>query len=489
MRVITRYVTALGAGATLVLAAACGSDGDGNGPPAGDDLEVSSVHPSDGSTQADANSSVSVIFDRDLSAATVIPAAFTITRGSETLVSQVSYNSSNHSVRIDAPLVPGEDYQGIVATTVRGLDGERLSASFQWNFTTRAWQEAGLGPINSPSGTTLLADPGGTLHLLFWEGIAGPRDLLRYATCASQCESAASWTLVGLDTANSGGPVGIAIGNSGEVAIAYQLSSSADLRFGLCASNCLTPAGWTLTTLGLVPGNEGYSMVGLAAESSGFHILTGVGNGATIELVYAGCPGSCAVAGNWSFNTADPHALGSGALTRSPDGTLHLLYNVTDNGAKLRYANCSSGCFTTANWQHIDLGPSAGAPGLVADDAGELHAIFSRSALVNYLHCSSSCLNANQWLSTEVDTYQASPPHAAIAVGPASRLHVVIASDDHNALRYATCVTACTVNASWQVNGARPGTTMRHPQVVVDGAGFVHSVYEDVGSSTLKAAE
>jgi len=488
MRVIARCVAAFLFAPTVVLVG-CGSDDGGNGPPAGEDLEVSSVHPAAGSTQADANSSVSVVFDRELSPATVTAAAFTIAAGGDILVSQITYNSSNHSVRIDAPLVPGEDYQGSVGTTVQGIDGEQLPGEFQWNFTTRSWQEAGLGPLNSASGTALIADPNGTLHLLFWEAVAGPRDLLRYGSCASQCESASNWTLVGLDTANSGGPVAVAIGSGGEIAIAYQLSSSADLRFGLCASNCLTPAGWTLTTLGLVPGNEGYSMVGLAAESAGFHILTGVGNGALIELVYAGCPGSCAVAGNWSSNTADPHALGPGTLARSPDGTLHLLYNVTDNGAKLRYANCSSGCLTTANWQHIDLGPSAGAPGLIADETGELHGIFSRSALVNYLHCSSSCLNANQWLSTEVDTYQASPPQAAIAVGPAARLHVVIASDDNNELRYATCVRACTANASWQVKGARPGSTMRHPQVVVDDAGFIHSVFQDLGSNTMKAAE
>ena len=489
MRVIARCVASFLFAPTMVLAA-CGSDDGGNGPPAEEDLEVSSVHPAAGSTQADANSSVSVVFDRDLSTATVTAAAFTIATGGETLISQVSYNSSNHSVRIDAPLLPGEDYQGSVETTVRGIDGERLSDQFQWNFTTRSWQDASLGPINGASGTALVVDPGGTLHLLFWEGIAGPMDRLSYARCSSQCGSASNWTVVGLDSSNSGGPAGLAIGSSGEVAIAYQLSSSADLRFGLCASNCLTTAGWTLATLGLVPGNEGYSMVELGAEpAGGFQLLTGASNGSFIELIYASCTTACSVPGNWQFNTADPHSVGPGSLARSPDGTLHLLYDVVDGGPKLRYATCSANCLVTASWQNIDMGSSAGAAALIADDDGELHGVLSRSALVNYLHCPSSCLNANQWSSTEVDTYQASPPQAAIAVGPTARLHVVIASDDNNELRYATCVTACTVNASWQVNGARPGNTMRHPQVGVDGAGFVHSVYEDIGSSSLKAAE
>lgn len=467
----------------------CGSDSDGNGPPAGDDLEVVSVHPADGSVQADANSPVAVVFDRALSPATILPTAFTITGGGQTLVTLLSYNSGNHSITMDAPLLPDEDYQAVVKTSVSGLGGERLPAEYQWDFSTRAWEEAGLGAVNGSKATALLADPVGTLHLLFWEAIAGPRDLLHYGSCTSQCESALSWTLVPLDTANSGGPVAITIGSSGEVAIAYQLSSSADLRFGLCAAGCGSPAGWQLTTLGLVPGNEGYSMVGLAAEGSGFHILTGVGNGAIIELVYAGCPGSCAVAGNWSFNTADPHSLGAGSLARSRDGTLHVLYNVTDNGAKLRYASCIVSCLVTANWQFIDLGSSAGNPALIADAAGELHAVVSRSARVNYLHCPGPCLNSNQWSSTEVDTYQSGPPHAAIAKDPDGRLHLVDANDDSQQLRYATCVTACTSPGSWQVKGARPGTTMRHPQVVVDAAGFVHSVFEDLGSSMLKVAQ
>ena len=487
MRVLARCVAWFLCVPTLVLA--CGSDDGGNGPPAGDDLEVTSVHPANGTSQADANSAVSVVFDRDLNPATVIPSAFTITGPGQTLVTQVQYNSANHSVSINAPLLPQEDYQGVIETSVSGSDGEHLSDEYQWSFSTRAWQEASLGPVNGSKATALLADPNGTLHLLFWEAVAGPRDLLRYGSCVSQCESASNWTLVPLDTANSGGPVGITMGSSGELAIAYQFSSSADLRFGLCASGCGTPAGWQLVTLGLVPGNEGYSMVGLAAESGGFHILTGAGNGSIIELVYAGCPGNCAVAGSWGFNAADSHTLGPGSLARSPDGSLHVLYNVTDNGAKLRYASCSAGCFVTANWQYIDLGSSAGIPALVADDAGELHAIVSRSGIVEYLHCPGPCLNPNQWSSTLADDYQSSPPHAGIAVGPAGRLHIVVANDATNELRYGTCVTACTTAASWQVKGARPGSTMRHPQVVVDGAGFVHSIYEDLGSSTLKTAE
>ena len=490
MRVIISRAAPWVAAVAIILVPACGSDGDGgNGPPPGDDLEVASVHPADGATQADANSSVSVVFDRELNAGTVVPAAFVLTTGTDTLETVVQYNTTNHSVAIEAPLLPGQDYQAVVATTVSGADGEGLADEFQWNFTTRAWQEASLGPINGSSPNALLVDDGGTLHLLYWEVVAGPIDVLRYGTCASQCRSAANWTMVSLDTTNSGGPVGIAIGSGGETAIAYQLGSSADLRFGLCVSGCLTPAGWALTTVGLVPGNEGYSMVGLAAESGGFHILTGVGNGAIIELAYAGCPANCAVAANWSFNTADAHALGSGVLARSPDGTLHLLYNVTDNGAKLRYANCSSGCFVTTNWQHVDLGFSAGNPALVADDGGELHAVVSRSGIVEYLHCPGPCLTANQWSSTLADDYQSSPPHAGIAVGPGGRLHVVIASDDNQELRYANCVTTCTSESGWEVTGTRPATILRHPKVVVDGAGFVHSIFEDLGTGTLKAAE
>jgi len=488
MRVYARFLAALLAAPALLLAPGCGSDDGGNGPPAGDNLEVSSVHPSAGSTQADANADVSVVFDRDLTAATVTPAAFIVASGPDTLMAQVQYSNSTHSVVINAPLLPNEDYQGSVNTTVTGAEGERLSGKYQWNFTTRAWQEAGLGPINGSGGTAFIVDQSGRLHLLFWEAIAGPRDLLRYATCNSQCSSASNWSMVGLDTTNSGGPVSIAIGSNGEVAIGYQLASSANLRFGICTSGCLAQAGWQLTTLGLSPGNEGYSLVALAAESGGgFHLLTGLGNG--IELVYANCTGSCTTAANWQFNVVDPHPIGPGSLTRSPDGAFHIIYDVTDGGSQLRYATCSTGCLVTANWHSTDLGSSSGPAALVADDAGGLHGVLGRAGLVNYLACSSSCLVSSQWSSTPIDTYQCCAPHAAIAVGPNGRFHAVIGHDDSNEFRYATCVTACTSQASWRVKEARPGDSIRHPQVVVDGAGFVHSVYEDLASSTMKAAQ
>jgi hypothetical protein len=115
--------------------------------------------------------------------------------------------------------------------------------------------------------------------------------------------------------------------------------------------------------------------------------------------------------------------------------------------------------------------------------------VLGRAGLVNYLACSSSCLVSSQWSSTPIDTYQCCAPHAAIAVGPNGRFHVVIGHDDSNEFRYATCVTACTSQASWRVKEARPGDSIRHPQVVVDGAGFVHSVYEDLASNTMKAAQ
>lgn len=176
------------------MAVGCGGDGDGSGgpPPGGAELVVQSVRPPDGTTEADPLSPVVASFGSALHQATVTPAAFPISRDGQPITTTATYDGASHSVVIEAPLVPGVDYEAAIETAVRGEGGETLAQRFEWAFTTRSWQSAAPGTVTGNKGLAMTADPDGRLHLLFWTPNPGGGDDLAYATCATWSSTWAS---------------------------------------------------------------------------------------------------------------------------------------------------------------------------------------------------------------------------------------------------------------------------------------------------------
>ena len=217
--------------------------------------------------------------------------------------------------------------------------------------------------------------------------------------------------------------------------------------------------------------------------------------------------GALAAPHTWTFTTRPivPFVLASGstgffgrlALAKDSTGGIHAVYADSVLPRVLYYAECSGTCAAAANWTVLDLDPlhNVGSSSAIAvDRSGRVHIVFrsDRQQSLQYATCQSPCTDLSQFAFATVDNSSIEIGVApSIAVTPDGIVHTTYYDPISAYLRYAVCLAACTLDASWVTGTADPGGAAsfvgQSSSIVVDGP-TRHVVYQDSAGNSLRYA-
>lgn len=136
-------------------------------------------------------------------------------------------------------------------------------------------------------------------------------------------------------------------------------------------------------------------------------------------------------------------------------GAIHVAYRTTTSPLRLKYARCTSGCASPANFTVADLADAAdGAhPSLALDPQGRPRiAWFVRDAGGNGMYrfgsCDANCTSAAAWTSAMVYQTGSLAPWAGryFAVDAQGRPALAVAD---SGTVYVSCTQGCTASANW----------------------------------------
>lgn len=108
---------------------------------------------------------------------------------------------------------------------------------------------------------------------------------MKYATCAADCGAAASWKTVAADTfADMGEFTSIAVDRFGRVHASYLSEGQGNLKYATCAKQCEEAASWRAAIVDATPG-VGMS-TSLALEDNGrVHVAYYDSNGGDLKYI------------------------------------------------------------------------------------------------------------------------------------------------------------------------------------------------------------
>ncbi|MGH7627901.1 MAG: Ig-like domain-containing protein [Gemmatimonadales bacterium] len=429
-----------------------------------------STEPRNGATDVEIGATVAAAFSVPVDPATLTASTFTVNLGGARLAAPVSYDAATRTARTPAPLLPGQTYEAILGTAVRGTDATALTQPHRWSFGTRAWRAVELDRSGiSTFFSSLTIDATARRHVTF-----GSRARLLYGTCAAECDTPANWQTLAVED-GSGGVTSVAVDPEGRVHVSYYDATRADLRYAVCASACTTLESWQSVAVDET-GDVGFLSSLVVDPASVRHIA--YYDAARRALRYATCASGCTTAANWALVTVDSRddAGRSPSIAVDGAGRLHLAY-YAGAAADLRYATCALGCGLAANWQSVtvdQLGDVGAYASLALGPGGGLHVSYvdAGAGRLKYATCRSGCGTAANWRSLAVDPAGAAPGWTSIAVDAFDRVHVSHHGGEH--LKYATCATACTEAFNWQaVESGIPADSRSSIDLVVDAAGRV----------------
>jgi len=252
-----------------------------------------------------------------------------------------------------------------------------------------AWQTVIVDRANVYGQTSLHVDGTERVHVSYHGGNSGDYGL-KYATCAGPCTTPGDWKRVLVDSVDvfagfhQSGYASLAVDRSGRIHVVDPSVFGESphflqvLKYATCAADCGTAASWqTVTVSGSARAGR---YAALAADGIGrVHISSYDERGA---LLYASCQADCAAAVNWHVVIVDvPGSWGWGTAVAVDDaGRIHLVY---DGTAGLKYATCAANCAAAGNWRVASVrGPSStGIPSttsLAVDTRGRVHVGYHR---------------------------------------------------------------------------------------------------------------
>ncbi|MFL5493404.1 MAG: Ig-like domain-containing protein [Gemmatimonadales bacterium] len=236
-------------------------------------------------------------------------------------------------------------------------------------------------------GPSVKADDDGRVHVSYADIVSGD---IKYATCASECASQSQWeTAVVADLDVVHYLTSIAVESSGRVHITFEdigeLASHTHLAYATCASDCTTAANWEWITVD--PGNLTGAVNSLVVDGNGrAHVA--YSSGGDFQIHYATCGADCTTAANWQI-VGIPTILGGSAPSLAVDrtGRVHISYNqyINFSDSELRYATCAAGCTDFANWQTVLLYPGVVIrTSILVDGTGRVRLSHDGGVTVNY---------------------------------------------------------------------------------------------------------
>ncbi len=223
-------------------------------------------------------------------------------------------------------------------------------------------------------GISLAVDGSGLLHLIYYDD---SESQLKYATCASACSMASSWTAVAVDqSVGAGWSTSLALGPDGRLHVSYVDFFSAELKYATCASACTAADSWTAIPLDASGGRFG----SLAVDAAG-RVHVSYQDPVNRDLKYATCAAYCTVLANWSVVTVDQGgSAGAGtSLAVDVNGRLHVAH-FDNSKSDLKYATCAAACTTAAGWHSAAVhqqGMLGIYPSLAVGRMGRLHIVYT----------------------------------------------------------------------------------------------------------------
>ena len=150
--------------------------------------------------------------------------------------------------------------------------------------------------------SSIAIGPDGRRHISYLNSATGD---LKYATCLSGCTSPANWQKLTIDQVGLVGSYNsLAVGLDGVLHVSYFDLSNADLKYARCAADCTTAASWRKVTVA-ASGSVGHH-TSLALEPNGrVHISSFLAQGSGGILHYATCNADCTTPQSWSSGLLD----------------------------------------------------------------------------------------------------------------------------------------------------------------------------------------
>jgi hypothetical protein len=309
--------------------------------------------------------------------------------------------------------------------------------------------------------TSLAVDGSDGVHVsyLYTDDTADPadRDDLKYATCAADCTNASNWNAVVVDAPfNVGTHSSLTVDGTGRVHVIYRDAASRDLKYATCATDCTTAANWQAVALDPTP-NVGFAGSLSVDGSERLHLsYWDYGNG---NLKYGTCAADCTTVANWQLVTvltlSPPGTMGHyNSLAVDGNGGLHVGYQ-DFNDFDLDYATCAASCTTAASWQtvSVDVPDQVGQYASVAVDASiRVHMAYRdvTNGDLKYATCAAGCATAGNWQALAVDVLGDVGRYTSLGVDGTGRVHVSYYDVTNSNLKYATCAASCATTGNWQ---------------------------------------
>lgn len=292
----------------------------------------------------------------------------------------------------------------------------------RWHKTTVDSAESGYNYVADEALGTVSA--GGALHALYnLTGVQPSRTALIYAACVGACDNPGNWRRTILDTTSSTGwLISLVADTTGRLHAIYGTSryffdarpaadTSVQLIYLTCATACDTAASWQRGHIGVHGAVAGTA---LRVDALGrLHLAYWLGS----ETHYATCANQCVDSTQWSQATVSPalpvrevpwivpafdvDAAGRAVFAQWAGNTLEL-------------ASCVAACAASPSWQTTPVLtlPDSAAPGtslaIALGSAGGLHIAFGWGAIGNgaltYARCDSACTSPAGWGAAVVDS-------------------------------------------------------------------------------------
>ncbi|MDA8843855.1 putative Ig domain-containing protein, partial [Euryarchaeota archaeon] len=271
---------------------------------------------------------------------------------------------------------------------------------------------------------------------------------LKYATCASSCESSSSWSNITIDsTGEVGLQTSIAVDSNDALHISYLDLTNDKVKYATCASSCGSASSWSVVSVDGI--GTGVMQAGIAIDSNDdVHIVyTAIPSGATDYVVnYATCSSSCSSTSSWTTTTGIHPDVNVKQLSFTIDSNdaLHIAtHGVTSK--EVYYGICATLCTSSSSWSNVSIGSHTSQffgnnPSISVDSNNNPHIVYrgidptgstSNSAL-DYATCISSCLSDSSfWSVIAVDGRGGAGFGTAIAVNQGNdSVHMVYAKYD-----------------------------------------------------------
>jgi hypothetical protein len=322
----------------------------------------------------------------------------------------------------------------------------------------------------------------GRVHLLYQGNPPGGSAQTFYATCAGNCASGGAWSVVeltslleGTEAAYRGAP--LVVDSAGRVSfITTTLATRGPIRLSSCASGCESLASWQSGVI-----RTGGTRTMLATSGTTLHLVL---NNEAGVLVYRTCAGDCTQETSWHESPPLFAHDGSGAVSvvATATGGVRVAYNqgkaspdeppeVQRQNDKVLVWSCEANCLTQASWTGVILGAERdGEDGLSLAALGNSLALAvttSADQTVTLRICDANCTDAASWQSAVVDSSAA----IAEAVDP---YQVVGCTDTGNPNQYVR-----PIFAAWYPS---------KPEVAVTPAGAVAVVHAPYALRTCSGA-